>query len=253
MNDIVQKIQKIMHENHVAVFGTAGSGPLEKAPSGYRPTDTLTDAKGVFCMGIPMPRGLFMSGPRALAAYWRTAAVTYRQMDWILLQVARVIEEDGGVAAPVFGCYPYEVRGPGDFWGNVSLPRMGETVGIGKRGRNGLLFHSVYGPRLILGGILTTPELPAFCRPETDDSGCPESCTICKEVCPVGAIDGNGEVDRLACTRRSTKSPLFSFLMKTKAFAPKDAGMLNHVAAVDDHSMYTCIRCVSECPLVRGS
>ncbi|CAB1065404.1 hypothetical protein D1BOALGB6SA_10201 [Olavius sp. associated proteobacterium Delta 1] len=36
--------------------------------------------------------------------------------------------------------------------------------------------------------------------------------------------------------------------MKTKAFDASDAQMINHVTGVDDHSMYTCIKCVSMCP-----
>jgi hypothetical protein len=36
--------------------------------------------------------------------------------------------------------------------------------------------------------------------------------------------------------------------MKTKAFEPSEAPIINHVAAVDDHSMYTCIDCVAKCP-----
>ncbi|MBW1785138.1 MAG: hypothetical protein JRK53_00755 [Deltaproteobacteria bacterium] len=127
---------------------------------------------------------------------------------------------------------------------------MAETVGIGKRGKNSLILHSKYGPRLMLGGLLTTSELPTGCWPEKDDTGCPEDCDVCMKVCPVGAIGENGDVDRLACIRHSMKSPLFSFLMKTKAFDPQDAAMINHVTAVDDHSWYTCIKCVSECPLL---
>ncbi|MBW1785137.1 MAG: hypothetical protein JRK53_00750 [Deltaproteobacteria bacterium] len=103
MNDIAQRIQGIMEENHVPVFGMAPSHALEDAPSGNRPTETLTGTKSVFCMGIPMPRGLFLCGSRSLATYWRAAAVTYRQMDWTLLQVARAVEEDGGSAVPLYG------------------------------------------------------------------------------------------------------------------------------------------------------
>ena len=125
---------------------------------------------------------------------------------------------------------------------------MAEAVGLGKRGKNSLIYHSKYGPRLMLGGLLTTAELPDRCWPERDDAGCPEDCSACVEACPVGAIGDNGAVDRLACIRYSMKSPLFSFLMKTKAFDSQDAAMINHVTAVDDHSWYTCIQCVSECP-----
>ncbi len=126
--------------------------------------------------------------------------------------------------------------------------RAAEYVGIGRVGRNGLLFNSQYGPRLMLGGMLTTADLPVATWPKRDEKGCPEGCLVCQENCPVGAIDRRGTVDRLACVRHSMKSPIFSYLMKTKAFDPSDASLINHVTGVDDHSMYTCINCVSTCP-----
>ena len=125
---------------------------------------------------------------------------------------------------------------------------MAQSAGIGKIGQNGLLFHSIYGTRLILGGIITTRKLPTFAWPETKEKGCPENCIICQEECPVNAIDADGSVDKLACVKYSMKSPLFSYFMKQKETNPKEAALLNHVTAVDDHSMYTCIKCVSTCP-----
>jgi hypothetical protein len=44
------------------------------------------------------------------------------------------------------------------------------------------------------------------------------------------------------------KSPIFSNLMKPGNFGSEDVQMINHVTAVDDHSMYQCIQCVSACP-----
>jgi epoxyqueuosine reductase QueG len=125
---------------------------------------------------------------------------------------------------------------------------MAEAVGIGKIGKNGLLFHSKYGPRLMLGGIVTTASLPAMTWPEKDDRGCPEDCFVCQEQCPVRAIDRSGRVDRVACIKYSMKSPIFSYFMKTASIVSEDVQMINHVAAVDDHSIYRCIQCVSVCP-----
>jgi len=125
---------------------------------------------------------------------------------------------------------------------------MAEAVGIGKIGKNGLLFNAKYGPRLMLGGIVTTASLPETVWPSKAETSCPESCFVCQEQCPIGAIDKQGKVDRLACIKHSMKSPVFSYLMKTKAFDLSEAPMINHLTAVDDHSMYRCIRCVSECP-----
>ena len=130
----------------------------------------------------------------------------------------------------------------------MNLVRVAEATGIGRIGKNGLLFNSKYGPRLILGGIVTTAKLPFMAWPEKDEKGCPEGCSVCQEVCPVGAIDRSGRVDRIACIKYSMKSPIFSHLMKAGNFGSEDAQMINHVTAVDDHSMYRCIKCVSVCP-----
>ena len=127
--------------------------------------------------------------------------------------------------------------------------KMAEAVGIGKTGKNGLLIHSHFGPRLILGGLVTSAALPEISLPEKNTGGCPEGCRICQENCPVAAIDPIGKVDRSACLKHSMKSPLFTFLMKSKAFSQEEIEMVNQVTGVDDHSAYTCLQCVATCPV----
>jgi len=249
MNGLIEKIKEISGQNDIPVFGIGRSSELENtAPQGYRPSDILPGAKSLFCLGSPVPKGIFACEAKANESYWRAANITYRNIDAILLQLGRVMEETGEKAVPVFGCFPYEVKGKGDFRGYLSLVTMAECAGIGKIGKNGLLFNSRYGPRLILGGLVTTAALPEMTWPDQENTGCPEDCRVCQESCPVKAIDPMGKVDRLACVKYSQKTPLFSYLMKTKMFGPEEVPMLNLVTGVDDHSMYTCIRCVSACP-----
>ena len=248
MNQTIQEIKTLFEKNNIPVFGIGKSSHLENNTLGYRPSNFLPSAESMLCMGMPFPKGVFQCGERSNEAYWRAANVYYRNVDAILMQAARIIEEQGVVAVPVFGCFPYDVRDRGDFWGYVSLVKMAEAVGLGKIGKNGLLFNSKYGPRLMLGGIITTAALPAMAWPNKSENCCPDDCFVCQEQCPVGAIDKKGKVDRLACIKYSMKSPIFSYFMKTKAFATADAQMINHVTGVDDHSMYTCIKCVSMCP-----
>ncbi len=132
----------------------------------------------------------------------------------------------------------------------MCLVKMAEATGIGRVGKNGLLFNSKYGPRLILGGIVTTAKLSSKAWPKKDVKGCPKDCYVCQEQCPVKAIDKTGKVDRVACIKYSMRSPIFSNLMKADNFGSEDVQMINHLTAVDDHSMYRCIRCVSVCPYV---
>lgn len=248
MKKIVEELTNLSSQNNIPVFGIAKAGSLENEPSGYRPSDMLSSAQSILCLGIPVPKGIFKSEERSEWMYWRAASIYYRNIDMVLMQASSMIEKKGEIAVPVYGCFPYDIKGKGDFWGYLSLVRMGEAVGIGKIGKNGLLFNSNYGPRLILGGIVTTASLPAMARPEKDEKGCPEDCFVCQEQCPIKAIEKSGKVDRVACLKYSMKSPIFSSMMKTGEIPPQDVQMINHVTAVDDHSIYQCIKCVSVCP-----
>jgi epoxyqueuosine reductase len=249
MNGLLEKIKEFTVRHDIPVFGIGQASHLENsAPRGYRPSDLLPAARSLLCLGIPVPKGIFKCGARVNETYWRAANTYYRNIDALLMQLGRIIEETGEEAIPVYGCFPYEVRGRGDFWGYLSLVAMAESAGIGKTGKNGLLFNSRYGPRLILGGLVTTAALPEITWPEQKNRGCPEDCHVCQDNCPVGAIDKIGKVDRLACVKYSQKTPIFSYLMRTKTFDLADVPMLNHVTGVDDHAMYTCIKCVSTCP-----
>ncbi len=248
MKEVIEEIKRFFSDNHIPVFGIAKAASLEKEPSGHRPLDMLASAESILCLGIPVPRGIFKCKERSEWIYWRAANIYYRNIDGILMRAASILEEKGEVAVPVYGCFPYDIKGKGDFWGYMSLIRMAEAVGIGKVGKNGLLFNSKYGPRLLLGGIVTTASLPILTWPEKDEKGCPKECFACQEQCPVKAIDKSGKVDRVTCTKYSSKSPIFLNMMKTGKVPSQDAQMINHLTAVDDHSMYRCIKCVSVCP-----
>ncbi len=248
MNEITENIKAFFLSNNVGVYGIAQSSSLEDEPSGYRPSDVLPGARSILCLGRPFSKGIFLCPERTEAMYWRAAAVYYRHIDALVMQAATVIEEQGETAVPIYGCFPYDIPGWGDFRGYMSLVKAGEAVGIGKLGRNGLLFNSRYGPRLLLGGVVTTASLTPISFPEKDDKGCPADCRACQEQCPAKAIEQSGKVDRVACLKHSMKSPIFSHLMRTLRPPADDIQMINHVTGVDDHSWYTCVRCVSMCP-----
>ena len=247
MEDGFHKVRLYLDRMEIPFYGTADSRRLEGEPGGHRPSDLLAGARSVLCVGIPVPKGVFLCGGRSESTYWRTASVIYRFLDAVLVRCAAVLEEAGVTAVPVFGCFPYDVKGKGDFWGYLNLVKAAETAGLGKMGRNGLLVNSTAGCRLLLGGIVTTAVIPEW-RPHGEPAGCPDGCSACAQACPVQAIDGEGRVDRLRCVRHSMRSPLFIHLVKSGEVADGDVSLINHIAAVDDHSMYTCIACVAACP-----
>lgn len=249
MTRFIEEIKRFLSQNHVPVFGITNATSLENEPPGYRPSDLLASTESILCLGIPVPKGVFKCQERRSEwMYWRAANIYYRNIDGVLMRLASIIEEKGEIAVPVYGCFPYDIKGKGDFWGYMSLVKMAEAAKIGRIGKNGLLFNSKYGPRLLLGGIITTAVLPPTAWPEKEEKGCPKNCFICQEECPVRAIDRSGKVNREACIKYSSKSPIFSNMMKAGKTPPQDIQMINHLTAVDDHSMYRCIKCVSVCP-----
>jgi epoxyqueuosine reductase QueG len=248
MNESIEEIKKYIFQNNFPVFGISAVESLQHEPRGYRPSDMFPQARSILCLGMPVPKGIFKSEERSEWMYWRAANICYRTIDAVLIGVSSLIEEQGEVAVPVYSCFPYDIKGKGDFWGYLSLVRMAEAVGIGKVGKNGLVFNSQYGPRLLLGGIITTASLPTMAWPEKDEKGCPKDCFTCQEACPVKAIDKSGKVNRVACLKHSMRSPIFSHFMGMDNRKPDEVQMINHVTAVDDHSMYRCIKCVSVCP-----
>ena len=250
MRKIIEELKKLFTQNNIPIFGIAEASDLKNEPSGYKPSNMLASAKSILCLGVPVPKGIFKSEERSEWMYWRAASIYYRNIDMVLMRACSIIEEIGEVAVPIYTCFPYDIKGKGDFWGYMGLVKMAEAVGIGKVGKNGLLFSSKYGPKLLLGGIVTTASLPTMAWPDKDGRGCPEDCYICQKQCPVKAIDKRGKVDRVACIKYSMRSPIFSNLMKAGNFGSEDVQMINHVTAVDDHSMYRCIQCVSGCPYV---
>jgi len=103
MEKAVAKIRAFLAGQGVPVFGIAESRLMENEAQNYRCSDTLASHKSILCIGMPFPKGVFYSKQRTNETYWRAANIYYRNIDMILLQIARMIEERGEVALPVFG------------------------------------------------------------------------------------------------------------------------------------------------------
>lgn len=249
---LMERLGRVMDRAGVPLYGSAPSDALDREPEGLRPKDFLPGARGVFCFGMPLPEGIYRCPDRSVEMYWRALNMHFRTMDELSLKAAMVVEEAGHTAIPVFACFPMEAPRRGELRGFLSLVRTAEACGLGKIGGNGLLFNVRYGPRLILGGIVTDAALPQLSRPDADGRGCPEGCSVCREKCPADAIGPQGRVDMAACIRHSTYAPIFSAVLGTGRVKPEEAGRLNLTTSVDEQNMNTCMVCVSECPYLRG-
>ncbi len=248
---IVEEIHRIVEEQDIPVVGMAPASRMSAEPSGYRPQDLLPGAQGMVCFGVPIPRSIYTSARHAPEVICRAQNLLYRRLDSLALRLAAFLEKNGEQAIPIFGCFPLEVNGRGEVAGYLNLIRMGEAAGIGVIGRNGLLLHSRYGARLMLGGVVTTAGLPEERFSAGEEPGCPADCRICAEECPAHAISiEERKVQVMRCLAYSARTPLMSrlkFVVKRALRRDAAAELLNH-AALDEHTLHVCSRCVSLCP-----
>jgi epoxyqueuosine reductase QueG len=146
---------------------------------------------------------------------------------------------------------PLDVNKKGVVGGYLNQIRMGEVTGIGVTGKNGLLLNARFGSRLMLGGVLTTAELPAKRYPEADEPGCPPDCRICADACPVNAImPEKKQVQIMRCLSYTARTPLMSkpwFFVLSK-FKPQAAARYMSLRSLDEHTFHICSRCVALCP-----
>jgi len=85
-----------------------------------------------------------------------------------------------------------------DLIGRISFRQLAVLAGLGSIGLNGCLITPRYGPRVVIGVVLSDLEI----LPDEPFKG--QLCTLCMtctRLCPVGAISLNG-LDRFKCRSR---------------------------------------------------
>ena len=92
----------------------------------------------------------------------------------------------------------YKARFTAEAVGHIGYPLEGEInlkeaairIGIGKRGKNTVVLHPEYGPRLrFMGVIVDIPcDIPDTPLKEEENPDC-SNCNICIDSCPVNALE----------------------------------------------------------------
>jgi epoxyqueuosine reductase QueG len=248
---LVDQIRKITESENIPVLGIGSALEMSDEKTGHRPDDLLPGAQSMICFGLPVPRAIYQMDRYCLETSWRSQNLNYRRLDTLTLQFATLLENDGELAVPTYGCMPLDLNEKGSVVGYLNQIRMGEITGIGVIGKNGLLLNSYFGSRLMLGGLLTTANLPAMRYPETDEPGCPADCHICADVCPAKAImPEKKQVKIMSCLSYTARTPAMSKLkfVFLRATNPQRAARYMSLTAFDEHTFHICSKCVAECP-----
>jgi len=248
---IIDELKRITKDENISVFGIGPASEMKDEPEGYRPENLLPGVQSLICFGIALPKDVYYSPKNSLEITWRSQNLLYRRLDTLALRFSVLLEGNGDRAVPVYGCMPLDLNEKGYVVGYINQIRMAEAVGIGVVGKNGLLIHSRYGSRMMIGGLLTTADLPETCYPEIEEGGCPPDCHLCSDACPVNAIMPiRKQVKIMRCLNYTAQTPAmlklkFLYLwMRDK----KTAARYMNVKTFDEHTFHICSRCVSICP-----
>jgi epoxyqueuosine reductase QueG len=253
---IADEIRRLTREEYVPVLGFGPASELADERLGHRPEDLLPGAQSLICFGLPMPQGVYQTPTYTLETVWRSQNLSYRRLDTLSMRIAALLEEKGARAVPIYGCQPMGVNNRGQVEGYLNQIQMGRATGIGIIGKNGLLIHSQFGARLMLGGVVTTAELPNWRYPEIDEPGCPPDCRICAHVCPVKAIlIEKKRIRIMTCLGYTSRTPQMSklwFFILSK-LRPESAARHMSLRAFDEHTFHVCSKCVALCPYGEAS
>jgi epoxyqueuosine reductase len=253
---IVDGIRTIAEDENIAVLGLGPASRMANELPGHRPEDLLPGAQSLICFGLPVPQGIYQTPTYTLETVWRSQNLNYRRLDTLSMRVAALLEESGARAVPIYGCLPMGVNDRGQVVGYLNQIQMGQATGIGVIGKNSLLIHSQYGARLMLGGVVTTADLPQGRYPEIDEPGCPPDCRICADACPVGAISiEKRRVRIMTCLSHTSRTPQMSRLrfFILSRLRPESASRFMNLRAFDEHTFHVCSRCVALCPYGEGA
>jgi len=205
--------------------GIASVDRFVDAPKGFHPTDVYRNTNSVISFACRIPgSSMNIASPYPYTAIENIVSARVSQ---IALSLTLYLEKFG-YHALLIPSDPY------DYWdaetltgkGILSLKHLGYKAGIGTIGKNSLLCNKEYGNLIKLGAVITDAVLTE--DPLITGNLCKDSCTLCIDSCPVGAIGLKGVVSQKKC---------------------REFSEINNKRGIE---IYACNACRSVCPNRNG-
>ncbi|MGQ9787768.1 MAG: 4Fe-4S double cluster binding domain-containing protein [Candidatus Hadarchaeaceae archaeon] len=207
----------------LAGFGTAEA--MDDAPVGHRARDFLPNAKTIISAAVRINYSAVAGLPLTRREYVNANDSSRALLNDVICRVARHLEEEGYSAIPFLEGTDYKV-----LMGDLSLKHAAVVAGLGEFGLNNLLLTPRFGPRVLLGAVVTeaslVPDKPLkvqLC----------DLCGACLRACPIGAIKESEDYDR---RKGGTIDKYKCSYYIREVLGP-------------DYGHYSCGLCVKACPV----
>jgi epoxyqueuosine reductase len=254
------EVKSVALEMGVDLVGVASAECIEITPTRRGPSNIFPEASSVVVFAKRMLRGSIES-PREEVVTNQNLAL-YQELDRISYTLGCFMEERGHRAATIPAYSPVEMTSETKgFVGVVSLRHVAQAAGLGALGKNNLLLTAPLGPRVRLGGVVTTAAM------EPDESATEDfchGCEACIAACPVDALSQPGKTHTGRCVRQVLPYGLTGLIKYlTEALdgskedikeSFKDANFWNIYQSLQLGLQYGCHACINVCPIgLQGS
>lgn len=155
--------------------------------------DRLSSADSLLILGLESTQGRNLDEFRRQDGDFRMCGFE-KHVSPRLESLLSFIRSKGFFAEPV-GRHGYPLQG------EVNLKAEVIRLGLGKRGKNTVVLHPRYGPRLRFMVILTDAPLVPAAGPiltEEENPVC-DGCSVCIDACPVGVLEPYRVIDPSLC------------------------------------------------------
>ena len=206
----------------------------------------LPEARSVIVFGREVPAFVFtMATKEKTRAMYRIAG----SLDATARSLAECLNAEQYPSLPVPFLFPVRIV-DGRVQGLVRLKQIAAAGGLGSIGKSTLLLTPRFGPRVILGGVVTARPAQKSGVLDRPESTLCTGCERCIRACPGHAIGRDG-VDAFRCQSLSAWIP--RCLIPAAKWMLHRALLLRIVAPlvpwIARHAAMPCSLCVSECPV----
>jgi epoxyqueuosine reductase QueG len=203
-------LDELITDRYISFHGVASADAFDRFDNAPKPRDYLPGAKSVIVFGMPYTRAQFQTvldpelrpdfRPIDKSELQMKAEERYffqvehdllkGRLKYLGYQIAIQLERMGHASLPNPGSAQSTRERKADF----SICHAMYLAGLGSFGKNGLILHPEYGPRIRTNVVLTTMELPPG-EPMEDMLALCTDCGECYNVCPSGAQTFKGKID----------------------------------------------------------